>query len=55
MKKNIDEKVVKDFGDEWTKFDQTRYPEKESLEEFNRYFNIFPLDFDASDGAFNKS
>jgi len=44
MKKNIDEKVIKDFGDEWTKFDQTRYPEKESLEEFNRYFNIFPLD-----------
>ncbi|SVD92672.1 uncharacterized protein METZ01_LOCUS445526, partial [marine metagenome] len=41
--KNIDEKVVRDFGTEWTEFDQTRLPEKESLEEFNRYFNIFPL------------
>ena len=41
--RNIDEKVVKDFGTEWTKFDQTRLPEKESLKEFNRYFNIFPL------------
>ena len=44
MKKNIDEKVVKDFGYEWTKFDQTKYPEDESLEEFNRYFNPFPLE-----------
>ena len=43
MKKNIDKKVVKDFGDEWTKYDQTKYPEEESLQKFNRYYNIFPL------------
>ena len=41
--KNIDEKVVRDFGTEWTEFDQIGLPEKESLKEFNRYFNIFPL------------
>ena len=44
MKRNIDKKVVKDFGDEWTKYDQTKYPEEESRQEFNRYFNIFPLE-----------
>jgi len=42
--KNIDKKVVRDFGTEWTEFDQKGLSKKESLKEFNRYFNIFPLD-----------
>ena len=52
--KNIDEKVVKDFGTEWTKYDQSKFPEKESLKEFHRYFNIFPLNRNNSSAVATK-
>ena len=40
--KNIDFKTVESFGDEWTKFDQTKLSEIEAQNIFNKYFNIFP-------------
>jgi ubiquinone/menaquinone biosynthesis C-methylase UbiE len=43
--KNIDEKVVKGFGEEWDSFNQSSLDEKEAKDLFNRYFNIFPSDF----------
>lgn len=44
MNKNIDEKVVEDFGKEWSAFDQSAVPLEELLRLFHRYFNIFPFD-----------
>ena len=38
---NADEKTVRDFGREWTTFDQSRLPERELDDIFNRYFRIF--------------
>ena len=38
--KNIDEKVVKGFGEEWDSFNQSSLDEKEAKDLFNRYFNI---------------
>lgn len=42
--KNIDNKTVEGFGDEWLRFDQSKlsFAEKEKL--FHSYFSIFPLD-----------
>jgi len=40
--KNIDFKTVESFGDEWTKFDQTKLSEIEAQNIFNKYFSIFP-------------
>jgi len=42
LKANIDRKVVRGFGDEWERFDQTDLSQSEHLELFNRYFTIFP-------------
>jgi len=42
--KNIDEKTVKSFGDEWGRFDQSALPDSESARIFNDYFSIFPWD-----------
>lgn len=44
MKKNIDDKVVEDFGREWSSFNQNQVPEDELNELFNRYFSIFPFE-----------
>ena len=41
---NKDEKVIKEFGDEWTKFDYETLDEKKLEENFWQYFNIFPWD-----------
>ena len=43
-KKNIDDDVVKGFGDEWVRFDQSKLTEDEQLLIFNQYFSIFPWD-----------
>lgn len=48
--KNIDNKTIKSFGDEWLRFDQSKLDSKESDNIFNDYFNIFPwhlIDFDS--------
>ena len=42
--KNIDKKVVKDFGIEWNKYKQSELPEKELKIAWNQYFDIFPFD-----------
>jgi SAM-dependent methyltransferase len=39
---NLDKKVVEGFGDEWSRFDQSCLPQKDSVEMFNEYFSIFP-------------
>jgi ubiquinone/menaquinone biosynthesis C-methylase UbiE len=41
---NIDEKTVKGFGQEWSRFDQSAVPEDELKATFESYFNIFPWD-----------
>ena len=45
MPRNIDKNVVKDFGREWTDFDQTELSETELRGLFNQYFAIFPMSF----------
>ena len=40
--KNFDQKTVKSFGDEWSRFDQSSLPEEEGLQRFEEYFGIFP-------------
>jgi ubiquinone/menaquinone biosynthesis C-methylase UbiE len=40
--RNLDAKTVAGFGDEWDRFDQSELSEKEHLELFEKYFNIFP-------------
>ena len=39
----IKKKVVKDFGDEWKRFDQSIVEKSELKNIFDQYFNIFPL------------
>ena len=39
---NIDEKVVKDFGSEWSRFDQSELSDKDHKGMFESYFHIFP-------------
>jgi SAM-dependent methyltransferase len=40
--KNIDEKVVASFGDEWSRFDQTGMSGQEAKKVFDEYFAVFP-------------
>jgi len=42
---NIDNRVVRGFGEEWSSYDQESLNQNESKELFDRYFNIFPNDF----------
>ena len=42
MGKNVDSFVIRGFGDEWTRFDQSRLSRSELIEIFNSYFSIFP-------------
>lgn len=41
---NKDEKVIEDFGEEWTKYDYTNLDKENLFENFQQYFNIFPWD-----------
>ena len=41
---NIDQKTVKSFGEEWTRFDQTGMPDDEAKARFEEYFAVFPWD-----------
>ena len=43
--KNVDNKVVKGFGEEWDSYNQSTLSEIEAKDLFNRYFNIFPDNF----------
>ena len=40
--KNIDEKTVASFGDEWSRFDQSGMSETEANKAFSEYFSVFP-------------
>lgn len=42
MSRNMDEKTVQGFGQEWRCFHQAALPELE--EQFQRYFSVFPWD-----------
>lgn len=42
--KNIDEKTVASFGDEWSRFDQSGMSETEADKAFSEYFLVFPWD-----------
>jgi hypothetical protein len=39
--KNQDEKVIEDFGDEWTKFNHEALDNVKLKENFDQYFGIF--------------
>jgi len=43
MKKNNDDNTVAGFGDEWSKFDQSRLEKIEQQRIFEIYFSIFPF------------
>ena len=38
---NIDKKVIEDFGNEWSNFDQSTINNKELFKAFNQYFKFF--------------
>ena len=40
--KNIDDKSVASFGDEWSRFDQTGMSDQEAQKVFDEYFSVFP-------------
>ncbi|AZZ91682.1 methyltransferase domain-containing protein [Hahella sp. KA22] len=39
---NIDQQVVNDFGEEWSRLNQDAMPQDEAERQFNAYFAIFP-------------
>ena len=47
---NLDTKTVEGFGDEWSRFDQTKMSDDETNRLFFRYFSIFPWE-ELSKGA----
>lgn len=42
--KNVDNKTVASFGDEWSRFDQSDMTAKESQKAFKEYFSVFSWD-----------
>lgn len=42
--KNVDKKVVEDFGKEWQVFNHKELPESELSNSFYQYFDIFPFE-----------
>ena len=44
MRKNINEKVVDDFGQEWDTFDQSNVSTEELYYTFQQYFSLFPFE-----------
>jgi SAM-dependent methyltransferase len=42
MPRNIDPRVVADFGDEWSRFDQSAVSDAEQRSNFEKYFRDFP-------------
>ena len=40
--KNLDTRTVKSFGDEWTRFDQSKLTPKAAQRAFDEYFSVFP-------------
>ncbi|MDB2324273.1 hypothetical protein N9W44_01770 [Alphaproteobacteria bacterium] len=48
---NDDDKVIKDFGDEWNEYDYQSCNNKKLLENFEEYFSIFPWNNVAKNSA----
>lgn len=42
MKGNIDEATVESFGEEWSRFDQSKLTSEEAKRIFDEYFGVFP-------------
>lgn len=42
MSRNLDQRTVESFGDEWSRFDQTAMSEREAAAIFDEYFAVFP-------------
>ena len=42
---NFDSKVVKDFGSEWSKYDQSELSDNDRREMYHSYFHIFPWEY----------
>ena len=42
MEKNIDKETVISFGDEWSRFDQSKLATEEAEKIFDEYFSVFP-------------
>ena len=51
MTENIDKQVVEGFGDEWSRFDQSKLSSNELEKMFDVYFNIFPWETLAADSV----
>jgi len=51
MTENIDKQVVEGFGDEWSRFDQSKLSSDELKKMFDVYFNIFPWETLAADSV----
>lgn len=49
--RNVDERVVADFGREWQTFDQSAVPAEELRRQFERYFAIFPWEVLSQDAV----
>lgn len=50
-KSNISDDVVRGFGDEWSRFDQSALSEDEIVRLFDNYFSIFPWEFIREDST----
>ena len=48
---NKNEKVIEDFGEEWTKFDYSSINTEKLKENFDQYFSIFPWDVLSKDAV----
>ena len=42
MKKNFNDDVIKDFGNEWEAYDQSMLDHRELRKQFLSYFKLFP-------------
>lgn len=51
MTENIDRNVVRGFGDEWSRFDQSALSKTELEQMFDNYFNIFPWERFSADAV----
>lgn len=40
--RNVDDKIVRDFGDEWEDYDYSSFNKKKLKDTFDKYFSIFP-------------
>ena len=49
IESNVDQKTVRGFGDEWTRFDQTELSAAERQQLFEMYFSIFPFSSDSDE------